>query len=420
MKKIIITTLLLALTASAQDTLVLDEAFKLALKNNHNIRMAGNTTEMSENSATLGNAGLLPSVNVTAGMVYNDIDGGNTPGQTTSPSDKLGLSVTLFNGLSGLNNYKSLKNQLESTRLQEQLLIENTLLNVAQAYFTLSAARENLTNLGEQLEISGERLELAADKTAIGNQGRLEFLSAQVDFNSDSIAYLEAQQTYGDARRNLNVLLGRSPEKDLAVESYHQDFPDFDRLELQSLAEQNNSSYKLTGNAVTAAALSLKSAKGSFLPSITYGAGYSNSQTNKDIDLALDDPATTLQHSLTFAWRLYGGGTRNTAVKNARLSLENAELEKELQQLELSRDIQSYHSAYTNSLASLAADENTLEYARLNYERSKELFRLGQISSLEYREAQLSLSQTKLRITQSRYSARIYELMLLQLSGQLL
>ncbi|NQT96430.1 MAG: TolC family protein, partial [Candidatus Marinimicrobia bacterium] len=59
-------------------------------------------------------------------------------------------------------------------------------------------------------------------------------------------------------------------------------------------------------------------------------------------------------------------------------------------------------------------------YAQLNFERARELFRLGQITSLQYREAQLNLSRTQIGITQARYAAQAYELKLLQLTGQLL
>jgi len=410
--------------AASPDNLSLENAFKAALKNNYQIQIARNLTEVSDNNVTFGNAGLLPSLNASTGANYTDFDGiqnGVTvDGANTNTSAGLSLSYTLFNGLSQIYAYRNLKEQLNSAELQERLTIENTLLGVAQAYFNLITADQNLAIVQEQLRVSRERLTLSRERMELGSLGRLEYLSAQVDFNSDSIAFMNIQQAKDDARRNLNVLLGWESEKEIAAQPDESPFTNYELGDLTEKSRLNSSSILLSTSSVEQFQLNLKSSKTSFLPQLTYSTSFGRDQTAPDFGLGLDDPNKALRHNFSVSWNLFIGGKRKASVQNARIALKNAELNKADALLNLEKDVVSFHAAYGNSLTTLLSEQKTLEYAQLNFERAQELFRLGQITSLQYREAQLNLSRTQIGITQARYAARNYELKLLQLSGQLL
>ena len=423
-----LTTVYLSLTglilAASPDSLSLEDAFKATLKNNYQIQIARNLTEVSDNNATLGNAGLLPSLNASTGANYADFDGIQNgvavDGASTNTSAGLSLSYTLFNGLSQIYAYRNLKEQLNSAELQERLTIENTLLGVAQAYFHLITADQNLEIVEEQLRVSRERLTLSRERMELGSLGRLDYLSAQVDFNTDSIAFMNIQQAKDEGRRNLNVLLGWESEKEIAVQPDYSPFTSYELTDLSEKTKLNSSVILLSASSVEQSQLNLKSSKTSFLPQLTYSTSYGQEQTVPDFGLGLDDPNKALRHNFSLSWNLFNGGRRKTTVQNARIALKNAELQKADALLNLEKDVASFHAAYGNSLTTLASEQKTLEYAQLNFERARELFRLGQITSLQYREAQLNLSRTQIGITEARYAARNYELKLLQLSGQLL
>ena len=410
--------------AASPDSLSLENAFKAALNNNYQIQIARNLTEVSDNNATLGNAGLLPSLNASTGANYTDFDGIQNgvavDGASTNTSTGLSLSYTLFNGLSQIYAYRNLKEQLNSAELQERLTIENTLLGVAQAYFNLITADQNLEIVEEQLRVSRERLTLSRERMELGSLGRLDYLSAQVDFNTDSIAFMNIQQTKDDARRNLNVLLGWESKKEITVQPDESPFTNYELGDLTEKSRLNSSVLLLSASSVKQFQLNLKSSKTSFLPRLTYSTSIGRDQTTPDFELGLDDPNKALRHNFSLSWNLFNGDKRKTTVQNARIALKNAELQKAGALLNLEKDVASFHAAYRNSLTTLESEQKTLEYAQLNFERARELFRLGQITSLQYREAQLNLSRTQIGITAARYAARNYELKLLQLSGQLL
>ena len=49
----------------AQETLTIEQAVELALKNNYDIQIAKNDAEIAARNNTVGNAGMLPKVNAT-------------------------------------------------------------------------------------------------------------------------------------------------------------------------------------------------------------------------------------------------------------------------------------------------------------------------------------------------------------------
>ena len=58
--------------------------------------------------------------------------------------------------------------------------------------------------------------------------------------------------------------------------------------------------------------------------------------------------------------------------------------------------------------------------AKNNFERSSEQYKLGQITSVELRQAQVNLLNAQTSKDLDKYDAKLAELELLQLTGQLL
>ncbi|HSP40865.1 MAG TPA: TolC family protein, partial [Gillisia sp.] len=57
---------LISLPFQAQELLTVEEAVKIALENNYQIRVAQNELEIDKAGVSIGNAGMLPTVGVAA------------------------------------------------------------------------------------------------------------------------------------------------------------------------------------------------------------------------------------------------------------------------------------------------------------------------------------------------------------------
>ena len=117
---------------------------------------------------------------------------------------------------------------------------------------------------------------------------------------------------------------------------------------------------------------------------------------------------------------LFNGFRRETQIQNAMVSLKNNEESLDLAEKTLERDVMNLYQDYQTSLFLVEKEELNLETAELNFERSQELFDLGQITNTQFREAQLGVSRVQQNIVRLKVQAKRAEVQLLQLSGQLI
>lgn len=127
-----------------------------------------------------------------------------------------------------------------------------------------------------------------------------------------------------------------------------------------------------------------------------------------------------LSGGLNLTWNLFDGGSAITALKNAKLQISNQELFQKQIKTEVNRDIANAKGNYENRLAIYRMQESNVEVAQSNFKRSDERYRSGQISSLELRQAQLNLLNARTTKNLAKYEAKLAEVELLQLTGQLL
>jgi outer membrane protein TolC len=95
-------------------------------------------------------------------------------------------------------------------------------------------------------------------------------------------------------------------------------------------------------------------------------------------------------------------------------------LQLESHKSELEALLLSTHKAYQARLQMLALEKSNRVTAEVNFDVASERFRLGELSGLEYREAQKNLLQADERLISAGYEVRLLEIALLQISGAVL
>ena len=88
--------------------------------------------------------------------------------------------------------------------------------------------------------------------------------------------------------------------------------------------------------------------------------------------------------------------------------------------MNLEKEVTSAYESYRNSLLVMDLEQKYLEAAELNFKRTRELYNLGQVTTTQFREAQLNLIRSRSNVATARYEARLKEIELLRLTGQLL
>ncbi|MEZ7496119.1 TolC family protein [Leeuwenhoekiella aequorea] len=409
------------------------EAIALTLNNNYGIAIADNNVLVSENNADLLNSGYLPTVFGLAGMNYTvedqrtDRDDGESfvleGAQSESYNASINLDYTLFDGLGRLYNFKRLKESYNLSKLEARETIENTMLQLFSVYFEVARLTENVEILEQTLEISKNRVKRAGYQFDYGQNTKLEVLNAEVDVTNDSIDLMNTRQSLLNTKRDLNVVLARDLKLNFNVDTLVSFIP---KLELDSfleMAKENNVRLLQSNSNIALSEYDIRISKAQFLPTVGLTGSYGWNESISPASAFFTGSTrqnTGFQGGLNLRWNLFDGGSSITQLKNAKILKDNQILLKQQVEIEVQRDIANALGNYENLIAVYNIQEQNVVTNKNNFERSRERFNLGQISSIEFRQAQINLINAETNKNLAKYEAKLAELQLLQQVGQLL
>ena len=416
---------------NAQQMLTKEEAVKLALDNNYDIKIANNNVQVAENNTSVLNSGYLPTVTGTAGATYNldnteaEFSNGNSTVLNGAESNRynagVNLNYTIFDGLGRHYNYKRLKEQYQLSELQARETIENTIVQLFSVYYNVAQLSENLETLDQTLLVTKDRLVRAEYQFDYGQNTKLEVLNAEVDINTDSINIINTKQDLKIAKRDLKLVLGETFTEDFNVETEVDFLLQFKKDSLFEKAKQRNVALLQTEKNIAISQLDIKSGKSAYLPTLGLTGSYGwNKNNNNAASFVTVSTNTGLSGGLNLSWNLFDGGATMTRVRNAKVNLETQQLQKENILLSIQRDFDNAWDDYMNKLEIYNIQEKNIITAQNNFDRTQEKFKIGQVNSIEFRQAQLNLLNTELSRNQAKYAAKLAELQLLQISGELL
>jgi outer membrane protein TolC len=127
-----------------------------------------------------------------------------------------------------------------------------------------------------------------------------------------------------------------------------------------------------------------------------------------------------LAAGISLNWNLFDGGQTSVRIQNAKINYENQEIQKKQIQLGVNRDIQNALNTYKTRLYIYNLQQQNVKTNQNNFNRTQNQFELGQVTSLEFRQAQLNLQNALNSYNLAKYDAKLAELQLLQLTGQIL
>jgi outer membrane protein TolC len=426
-------TLLLLISVigvNGQQKFTLEQALSTALKENHGIAIARNQSEQAANLARPGNAGLLPVVGVVAGTNYNnnntnfEFANGEVIEQDLAESiganAALQLNYVLFNGLANINTLRQLQELQNVADVNLRLTIENTLINVTANYYEVARLTEIKRVNEEAILISQDRYQRAKLRGDLGSGSRIDLLNAEVSLNADSVNYFRTLTDLENAKRNLMVAISLEPTTNFDVDTtlYFQD--GLVLQELQQSALDQNSFIAISRANERASQYEVKAVKGSYLPQITLGGAYNYSAQQNEANFISQSQLDGLGINAGLTWDIFAGNRRQTDVRNAELELASNRENVEDTRKQIIRDLQNAYNTYINSLYVMNKEQRNKETNKLNFQRTEELFNLGQLNGTQFREAQLNLAQSQANYSNARYLAKIAEIQLIRIAGLLL
>jgi len=432
MRKILlfITTILLFGNLYAQE-LSLEEAIRIGIENNYSVKISKNNQQVSENNNTLGNAGFLPVVNANSSQNYTHQNAEQRfsfdPDSTRISNAKsevftasASVSWTIFDGTKMFFTKDRLNELQRNAEISVEREIENSILDISLAYYNIIVQRNRYVVLDSSLSLSKDRLNIAQSKYEVGKASKLEYMSAQVDYNTDLSALLSQEEGLVESRIELNRLLNRDLQTPFDISGEIEIDTTLVLDDLMQDAIAHNTDLNILKSNQLISSLAVKEVRAERFPIISLNAGYNYNNLTAGSGILLANKTNGITYGVSATWNLFNGFNLNRRLQNARIAVNNSQLMIEDFNNQISSQVLRTYKSYENNLKLYQLEKENLDVAQENASIALDRYKLGNSNALELREAQIQSVEAASRLFNASYNTKIAELNLLLMSGRLI
>ena len=438
MKLKILFSLLVAfnvLLVQAQTKLSAKDAVFLALENNYKVQVADKQVEIAQKNNAWSEAGLFPTVALSAAFNNTVQDNSNNP-FTFTPGVILaqGFSPTLsanWNIFSGFA-VKISKERLEQLEAQSNgnalVVIESTIQDVLKAYYAAQLQKERAMLFATLKEYSRKRVAYFELKDKYAKTTSLELLQFRNQYFTDSTNHLIQELSLKNAMRNLLLLI--NPTETAADGSFpvltdalDLNVPLFDLN--QSLNELKGSNQNLK-NQYIAIELQKKATEyqRSFLyPTISFQTGITPSYNwfrdlNQD-NFKIQTEVLSYYGNFNLRYSLFNNWKTKRAVEVSKIQEEIAGLNLESMEKSLVVNLTNLVEMYQLRTQLVSMSQINLNYATKAFDLAKSKFDLGTISSIELAVFQNNFQNTLLQHYENLFNRMDTYLEIYKMTGKI-
>jgi len=419
--------------AQAQQILTLEEAIQQGITKQYSIQISRQRERIAANENTLGNAGFLPTITGSANKNYTisglnqSFFGGLRPplvqSGVNSNSGNAGVAMawTLYDGKGMFilrDRFKELQNlgakQTESN-------IENLIALISSTYYDIIRQSLRVNNFKKGLEISNDRLKLAKDRYEVGQGSKVDYYSAQVDFNEDKALLIAQEQAFTNTKIGFNTLLIKEYKADFSINNTIDLLPKLTLSELKMSALSQNPALIGAILSKKISDLETKNIQSQQKPQIDLLAGYNLNSVANGAGFGVEKGSSDVfNYGLRATINIFDGYNQKRRIQNAKINAEIASMQIEDLKNALLSALERTYVTYENSLNLIQLETENYTIAKQNIDIAFDRFKVGIATSYELREVQRNAVAAETRLIEAKFAAKSAEIELIRLSGNLL
>ena len=403
---------LLALSSAGAAAADLVDVFRQAQSSDATYAAARSTWAAAQERIPQGRAGLLPLASLSASAQQNDRntrfrDASVPRTSTDSGSTSVNLSVTqpIYRRQSVIV-YEQAMTQVEQADAQLAAAAQDLILRVAQAYFDVLLAQDNVAFAEAQKTAIGQQLEQAKRNFEVGTSTITDTHEAQARFDLTTAQEIAARNDLELRRRSLEQVIGRAaPPLAPLGPAFTLKTPEPAVMEpWVSLAQKGNLQVRIAQSSLTFSSQEIARNRGAHYPTLDAFATLSESGSGSNSGGNLSSDTRNAVVGLQLALPIYQGGLINSRVREAianedraRQDLENARRSAEFSARQAFLGITSGSAQVRALEAALVSTQSQLSSTRLGQE-------VGVRTQVDVLNAQQLLFSARRDLAQSKYN----------------
>ena len=423
-----------AVPVSAQETaatvqqgeplvLSLEEALKIALSENPTVKIADKTIEIKKYAKRGAYASLWPEISASATYQRyikkqrlhfngNDIEVG------TANNISAGVNAAL--PVVNVQLWKSLKlsamdvelavEQARSSRID---MVEQ----VSKAFYQVLLAKDSYTVYKRVYDNAVENHKIIEKRYSVGQVSEYDFIRSQVSVANAEPNVFNAENSIVLALWQLKALLGIDLEKDIDCAGSLADYEAIMTEQIKMEDLENNSTMKQLDIQENMLNQTLKVKRAANLPSLALSVGYNYVVMNETLDFAKYEwnPYSVAAFSLNIP--IFAGGKRRADIQQAKINLENVQLQRENTERQLRTAVMSYYSNMLTNVKQYHASAQTISQAKRGYEISVKRYEVGGGTLVDIDNSQLAYTQAELTRSTAIYNYLVNQVSMAKVLG---
>ena len=404
-------------------------AYRTALENDPNFRVAQNTLAAVREVIPQARAGLLPQISASYLRTENDTlnrqtlpAGGRTVDNRTAyigESKVLQLRQPIYRRYNWAN-LSFAEAQVAAAEAGFEKDRQDAGLRVTQAYFDVLLALAQVRVLEAQLEALRGQLRLAERAFQAGAGARTDIDDARARLLQAQAALIDANNNVANARRTLSALLGRMPGTlaDVAPERLKLVPPQPAALEhwIGRMESANPELASLRGQIQMAEEDIARQSAGhhptvDFVAARVYGAN--------ETTVSINTSYYTSYYGFQATLPIFSGGGVSAAVRQAGANLAKARSQYDVARERIAVDLQKAFYGMTQGVAKVRATEAAVEAAQQAVLSSQKGVQAGTRTTVDVLNAVQRVAETTQTLYQSRYEYLANRVRLAAAAGEL-
>jgi len=355
------------------------------------------------------------ALNNTTQKLSTGVENKYTSVSTTTLSAGAQLNWNLFDG-GKMFVTKNKLNEIQALgEIQYKENVMQTLYAVIAAYYDVVKQKQQLNSINEALNYNRDRVTIARAGINAGSMLRQDLLQAQMDLNLTTESRINQQYAIEAGLKYLNRILGKTANEQWIIADTIPLTYAPNKAELLNKLNSSNTSILSFQKQIDVAQLVLKESRASYLPTLSFKAGYYASQTDNSAGSVSRNSSLGPQVGATLVVPIYSAGENKRKENVAKIQAQSAEYDLQNIKLQVNTQLLNTLTEFENQQELLKIETENNQLAKENIQISLDRLKHGETTSLEVRRAQEDYVQSTTRLINFRYALKLSETKLKQM-----